>query len=512
MSRCIGLPHTGAAGAAASVLAAAVVCTAVGMAGCAERPEQFVNYFDPPTGTAINDVQASVTIMELDSEPLICFTIDGTEVAWNDGECANRLTDSRTIALQCGFNVVNIAWADGSKTASANFQVDHEECEASAGPVVLWANDELVRAAVAIKDEMQCRMNGCENPSSTGNWSADCDGGTVAWDVSLSGARAISTFTYNNCQGTAVVDVHDYEADPDWLDENATIQREITIVFDGVFSQDTDFSGNGNEVGSVTISGDFTGVFESRIQIIDKARGAGGFLAGCSADPLDDEVCAPGGAMILYDFPDWTCHGGICPEPGDEPPTGPDGDEDGVPDAMDNCPEHVNPLQEDIDEDGIGDACDDDPGFVVMQVKNGERCLDVGPDTVESNSACDAMDPSQQWLMFDIGNGYKGFRNVENQQCMSQSGSLIGPWDVVTETCDDNSDKQMWALEIYDQGGFDEQWPVRMRNQGNNFCLYTDFTGWVYGTAGNCGLLGTDAGRKVGIYYGGDFASEAFVP
>ena len=117
------------------------------------------------------------------------------------------------------------------------------------------------------------------------------------------------------------------------------------------------------------ISGDYTGIVESRIQIRDKARGGGGFLAGCSIDPLDDEVCAPGEAMILYDFPDWNCHGAICPEPGDEPPTGPDTDQDGIPDAEDNCPEDVNPLQDDIDSDGLGDACDDDPGFVILQVK-----------------------------------------------------------------------------------------------------------------------------------------------
>lgn len=488
-----------------------VLATASALFACAERPELFVSHFDPPTGTLITDPEPVVTVIDLDDEPLICFTTDGSPVEWNDGACANQLTDTRTIALGCGFNVINIAWAGGEKTENANYQVDNAECEQNVGPVVLWANDELVRAAVAIKDEMQCRMNNCQIPGSTGNWSADCDAGTVAWNVSLSGTRAVSRFTYTGCQGTAMIDVHDYESDPDWLDENATITLPITITIDGEIAQDTDFSGNGNEVGSVTVTGDFTGTFESRIQIADKARAGGGFLASCSTDPLDDEICAPGEALILYDFPDWTCHGAICPEPGDEPPQGPDADMDGIPDAMDNCPDDPNPVQEDIDQDGIGDACDDDPGFVVLQVKNGLRCLDIGPDTVESTSTCAPADPSQQWIMFDSG-AYKGFRNVENQQCMSRSDSLIGPWDVITEPCDPTSTAQQWALEIYDQGGFDPQWPVRLHNQANNFCLYTDFTGWVYGTAANCGLLGTDAGRKVGIYFGGDFTSTPYTP
>ena len=37
---------------------------------------------------------------------------------------------------------------------------------------------------------------------------------------------------------------------------------------------------------------------------------------------------------------------------------GRDGDRDGIPDSMDNCPKSFNPDQKDSDGDGIGDACD----------------------------------------------------------------------------------------------------------------------------------------------------------
>ena len=56
--------------------------------------------------------------------------------------------------------------------------------------------------------------------------------------------------------------------------------------------------------------------------------------------------------------------GDACDTPDDPPPPpAPDADGDGVPDASDNCPAVANADQADADHDGVGDACDtpDDP-------------------------------------------------------------------------------------------------------------------------------------------------------
>ncbi len=468
-------------------------------------PDAQATHFDPPSGSSIVDEPALVSVVGLDEEPLICFSAEGAEIDWAD--CPDVLTSTRDIELVCGFNVVNIAWAEGAQTEQANYLVEHPGCEDEVGWVSLWSNDELVRSFVAIKDELQCQMNGCENPSGTGSWSTDCESGRVDWDVSLSGVRAISEFTYSDCTQTTRLAVHDYLSDPWVQDETATVDLDITLTLNGSVTQDTDFSGTGSESGSVTISGDYSGTVESRIVITDKARSGGGFAGGCSEDPLTDEVCAPGGAMILYDFPDWTCHGDICPEPGDVPPET-DTDGDGVDDEIDNCPEHENPLQEDIDDDGVGDACDEDPGFHVIQFKTGERCLAASGGSVSTTSDCGADD--QRWIVSDDG-GALAFTHVDSGDCLSQSGGGIGPWTAVTEACD-GSDRQRWDLELYDQGGYDAAWPTRLHNVADDFCLYTDGTGWVYGTIANCGLAGTDANRKLGIYAVGDFETEPLQP
>jgi hypothetical protein len=441
-------------------------------------------HFDPASGATLDTVGAPVHVINLDDEAVICASTDGSTPHWPD--CADPL-DGRTIAVPaCGFNVVRIAWSMG--VDEANYVVDDPACAASCDPVVPWANDELVTAFADWQDEVRCLLNDCQTPSATGHWTAACDSGSVDWDVSLSGLRAISAFTYADCAHTV---------------------DGVTLVIDGALSQDTDFSGNGDEAGTVAIGGDFTGTVTSRIVIGDKERAGGSFLAACSADPFDDQDCAPANAAIGYDFPEWSCHGDICPT-ASEGDCDPDADADGIPDDADNCVDAANTDQADIDRDGLGDACDDAAGFVVVQFNTGSRCLTLSGDAVHSTTTCAPADPAQEWVVFPDGDGF-GLRNLANDGCLSESGNAIGPWTVGTAACD-GSDSQRWHLELYDQGGVDAAHPMRMHSVEHDFCAYTDFTGNVYGTVWNCGLAGTEDNRRVGLYPGGDFAAEPMQP
>lgn len=475
-----------------------------------ERIERAASHFDPISGTTLTDEDASVGVVGLDDAE-VCYSVDGGDPGYG-ATCAAVLDATRRIPLSCGFHAVTIRWGEGeSSLEEASYLVDSPACVAVEGPVTLWQNDELVRAFVAIKDDLQCRMNDCENPGGTGNWSTDCGEGRVDWEVTLDGLHAISVFTYSACRASTTIEVHD-PADPYWLDAAAVLPLEVELVLDGEIRQDTDFSGNGEEAGTVEISADFTGRVESVITIVDAARGGGWFEAGCATGPVPGEACAPGEAMIRYDYPDWSCHGAICPEPGDPPVEGPDRDGDGFGDDDDVCPDVADPYQLDRDADGLGDACDDAPGFYLLQFKNGERCVvsESGGD-VSSTDSCIATDPSQQWEVLDRG-GYTAFRSLSTGACLSHTDSWIGPWTVIAATCDEADAFQQWDIQAYDQGGADAQWPARMRAVSDDFCAYTDFTGNIYGTIGNCDLAGTDAGRKVGIYAYGDLTGTPLMP
>jgi len=91
----------------------------------------------------------------------------------------------------------------------------------------------------------------------------------------------------------------------------------------------------------------------------------GGLEVSCDdADPCTIDSCVAGTGCV------------------NEP--GPDTDEDGICDQVDNCPEDENTEQEDMDDDGIGDVCDPDrDGDDVDNEK--DNCPDVANELQEDS-------------------------------------------------------------------------------------------------------------------------------
>jgi hypothetical protein len=290
------------------------------------------------------------------------------------------------------------------------------------GPApALWANDDLAKAFVRWKDQVQCDIR-CSDPTSGGDiGSISCEnGGTANWQVDLNvlGGKADSIFTYTNCQYTTA------EGD--------------TLRVDGTLTQYSDLSGNGHEEGTVSIlGGDYVGQVTSATTFANKNRNGGKFSVSCTEDPLSNEICAPNSLITDHPYPDWECSGAFCPQPRDpladsdgdgvfdlydncvntansdqanidfdafgdacdDSTDTQDSDNDGIPDAADNCPIYPNPAQEDADNDGLGDACDgtfdpDTDGDGIIDAN--DNCVNhANPDQTDTDGdaegdACDA--------------------------------------------------------------------------------------------------------------------------
>ena len=109
----------------------------------------------------------------------------------------------------------------------------------------------------------------------------------------------------------------------------------------------------------------------------------------------------------------------------------PDGDGDGIPDALDNCPTVFNPDQTDVNMDGVGDACVDGDGDGIPDVL--DNCLTVfNPDQTDDNmdgfgDAC--VSPNA-----DIGDGVVlGDGVIIGDGAVIEDGAQIGDGAVIED-------------------------------------------------------------------------------
>ena len=220
-------------------------------------------------------------------------------------------------------------------------------CDATPiAPTQAWANHGLLMDWNEWEGDIRCLLNNkrngnssCTDPSGATGSSISCpNGGTAVWDISISGFGGNTVFTYTDC--------------------SHTLDGGETLIVNGRYTGWFNISANSDDAtGTFTISGDWSGLIQDRVNIVSSSKASGYYDISCTVDPLGDESCRSGNQTVRFNAPSpFACDGDICPQAGTSLV---DTDGDGVFDGDDNCIDAVNADQANIDYDALGDACDD---------------------------------------------------------------------------------------------------------------------------------------------------------
>jgi cysteine-rich repeat protein len=119
----------------------------------------------------------------------------------------------------------------------------------------------------------------------------------------------------------------------------------------------------------------------------------------------------------------------------------PDGDGDGVPDGIDDCPAVANPGQEDADADGVGDACDACPNRPDPTCRCGDGILDAPVEQCDLGDAVNGQPDSPCSATCHVNGHCTGTQQpCENAtQCPAGQGCCGNGTPEGDEQCDDGN-------------------------------------------------------------------------
>ena len=170
---------------------------------------------------------------------------------------------------------------------------------------------------------------------------------------------------------------------------------------------------------------------EARLAFHDGLRGSG--------QPINNRVTLAQNTVVPTTIDGMTA---LCPTK----VTPPDGDEDGVPDEIDNCPETANTTQLDSDGDGLGDVCDNCPmaSNPLQEDAEGDRVGDAcdvcpgtfNPDQEDADSdglgdSCDNCPAVENVAQDDedgdqVGDACDNCPSIDNAPQVDTDGDLVG--------------------------------------------------------------------------------------